>query len=219
MENQPKLNTSKEIIAYLVTQFPNCFIADGEVKPLKIGIFQDLAVRLENDERISKAKLRSALRTYTMSWRYLYSIKEGVQRVDLDGNPCEALTAEHVEHAQQQLKEAKEKVKAQRMAENKTANKKPYTAQKAKPSTKAKSSVNKPSGKVSEVAKQKDKVPSAPRQYQLADLSVLKAGDEVNVSISSKPMKAILLAIEKDNVRIKIPSGMELTVKAEHIVV
>lgn len=114
MENTEKLKNSKEIVAYLVEKFPACFIAEGEAKPLKIGIFQDLAARLADDERVSKTMLRSALRQYTSSWRYLHGIKPGVFRVDLDGTPGEALTEEHVQHAKQALKESKDKVFASR---------------------------------------------------------------------------------------------------------
>ncbi len=37
MENQPKLNSSKEVIAFLAERFPHCFSAEGEARPLKIG--------------------------------------------------------------------------------------------------------------------------------------------------------------------------------------
>lgn len=40
MENQPKLNSSKEVIAFLAERFPHCFSAEGEARPLKIGIFR-----------------------------------------------------------------------------------------------------------------------------------------------------------------------------------
>ena len=36
--------------------------------------------------------------------------KAGQARVDLDGNPGELLTEEHIEHAKQALKESKERV-------------------------------------------------------------------------------------------------------------
>ena len=68
MENNEKINNSKELIAYLSELFPTCFIATGEARPLKIGIFQDLAARLAGDPRESKTVLRSALRQYTSSW-------------------------------------------------------------------------------------------------------------------------------------------------------
>lgn len=88
MENQPKLNSSKEVIAFLAERFPRCFSAEGEARPLKIGIFQDLVERVGGEMNLSKTQLRSALRLYTSSWRYLYGVKPGATRVDLDGNPC-----------------------------------------------------------------------------------------------------------------------------------
>ncbi|MCE1736563.1 RNA chaperone ProQ, partial [Enterobacter hormaechei] len=114
MENQPKLNSSKEVIAFLAERFPLCFVAEGEARPLKIGIFQDIVERIQEEECLSKTQLRSALRLYTSSWRYLYGVKEGAQRVDLDGNMCGELEVEHIEHARQQLAEAKARVQAQR---------------------------------------------------------------------------------------------------------
>lgn len=82
MENQPKLNSSKEVIAFLAERFPHCFSAEGEARPLKIGIFQDLVERVGGEMNLSKTQLRSALRLYTSSWRYLYGVKPGATRVD-----------------------------------------------------------------------------------------------------------------------------------------
>lgn len=110
MENSEKLKNSKEVIAYLAERFPECFISNGEAKPLKIGIFQDLAERMAEDPKVSKTLLRTALRQYTSSWRYLHGLKAGMSRVDLDGNPCGELTQEHIDHARQALKDSKEKV-------------------------------------------------------------------------------------------------------------
>ncbi len=62
MENQPKLNSTKEVIAFLAERFPQCFSAEGEARPLKIGIFQDLVDRVQGEMNLSKTQLRSALR-------------------------------------------------------------------------------------------------------------------------------------------------------------
>ena len=113
MENQPKLNSSKEVIARLAERFPHCFSAEGEARPLKIGIFQDLVERVQGEMNLSKTQLRSALRLYTC-WRYLYGVKAGATRVDLDGNACGELEEQHVEHARKQLEEAKARVQQQR---------------------------------------------------------------------------------------------------------
>ncbi len=120
MDNPQKFSNSKEVIGFLVEQFPACFSNKGDAKPLKIGIFQDLAERLENEERVSKTLLRSSLRHYTNSWRYLHGIKKGTQRIDLDGNGVAAIEDEHVEHAKKQLEESKAKV-AEKRKEQKAA--------------------------------------------------------------------------------------------------
>lgn len=81
---------------------------------MKVGIFQDLVEHLKDETQLSKTQLRSALRLYTSSWRYLYGVKEGAKRVDLNGNDCGELEAEHIAHARTQLAEAKARVQAQR---------------------------------------------------------------------------------------------------------
>ncbi len=132
MESTDKLTDTNAILAYLYETFPLCFIAEGETKPLKIGLFQDLAERLADDSKVSKTQLRVALRRYTSSWRYLKGVKAGAKRIDLDGNDCGELEQEHIDHAQATLKESQEKAKAKRQAQApKTAAKKP--AKKAPP--------------------------------------------------------------------------------------
>lgn len=179
MENQYQLSNSKEIIAYLVQQFPNCFTLEGEAKPLKIGIFQDISTRLENNEVISKTKLRVALRAYTMSWRYLYSIKEGSHRVDLDGNPVEVISKDQMDYAQQQLKESKEKAKERFKERNKEKYKK--------------------------------------TRQPLKKAKILKIDDFVKVKLGNKLLKVQIINIEKEHIKVKVGSGMELMVKPEHI--
>lgn len=106
----------KEVIAYLCEKFPNCFIAEGEAKPLKIGLFQELAAALEGDEKVSKTSLRQALRNYTMSWRYLHACRDGAVRVGLNGEEAGVVDTQQAEHAAQTLAEAKAAY-AQRRAE------------------------------------------------------------------------------------------------------
>ena len=116
-EQNVKAATVKDVLAYLATQFPACFSLTGEAKPLKIGIFQDLAERLQNDATVSKTQLRQALRIYTSSWRYLEATKEGVTRVDLDGVAGEPIDASQAEHASKLLDESKAKAAEKRKAE------------------------------------------------------------------------------------------------------
>ncbi len=180
MENNEKINNSKELIAYLSELFPACFIATGEARPLKIGIFQDLATRLADDQRVSKTVLRSALRQYTSSWRYLHGLRAGMIRVDLDGNPAGELTEEHVTHAKAALKESKDKVFSSRR----------------KPGT------NKP---------QKQKKP-------LVDLTTLKTGQQIQVMMGKSPITGNIKEITRDDVQVELATGMQVRVKAEHLV-
>jgi ProP effector len=109
METEIKRTSTKDIIAYLTEKFPQCFSIKGPVKPLKIGIFQDLAERLKDDETVSKTRLRQALRHYTSSWRYLKVIKVGAFRIDIDGQNVSEIDDEQAKYASKALKESQDK--------------------------------------------------------------------------------------------------------------
>lgn len=211
MENTEKLKNSKEIVAYLVEKFPACFIAEGEAKPLKIGIFQDLAARLADDDRVSKTMLRSALRQYTSSWRYLHGLKAGQARVDLDGNPGELLTEEHIEHAKQALKESKERVFASRRTNTKEKEDKPKQPRRPAP-RKAD-------------APRADKPKAAPKAAPVADAPLVKVDaatltveQAVRVVLGKSPVPATIKEVTKDDVQVQLQTGMMLRVKFEHLV-
>ncbi|MGY3892747.1 RNA chaperone ProQ [Aeromonas enterica] len=209
MENTEKLKNSKEIVAYLVEKFPACFIAEGEAKPLKIGIFQDLAERLADDARVSKTMLRSALRQYTSSWRYLHGLKAGQARVDLDGNPGELLTEEHIEHAKQALKESKERVFASRRTNTKE--------EKAK-------QPRRPAPRKADAAARSDKPKAAPKAPVVdaplvkVDAANLKVDQGVRVVLGKSPVPATIKEVTKDDVQVQLQTGMMLRVKFEHLV-
>lgn len=204
MSEPEKLTKSKDVIAYLAEQFPNCFSIKGDAKPLKIGIFEDLAKRLEDDDKVSKTRLRTALRHYTNSWRYLYSVKAGTQRVNLDGEQVEAVTEEHQQHAQETLKESKAKVAEKNKATSKAASKKAPVKDKPASSTK-------PSPKTT-------KKPTKP-QVKLADveLNKLSVGQQVQVKAGNTPMSATVLELDKDDVQVQLQNGLIMKVKAEKI--
>ncbi|MFP1765925.1 RNA chaperone ProQ [Lonsdalea quercina] len=238
MENQPKLNSSKEVIAYLAEHFPLCFSIEGEARPLKIGIFQDLAARVPESDNISKTQLRSALRLYTSSWRYLYGIKLGAQRVDLDGNPCGELEEQHVEHARKQLEEAKARVQARRVEQQ--AKKRAEGGDAAEPARRRPSAgKNSPRRDNGASTTRKPRQPSSrtaptsssdrPRQSRAAredqqaprqavtDISSLHIGQEIKVRAGKSAMDATVLEVAKDGVRVQLASGMAMIVRAEHL--
>lgn len=204
MENTEKLKNSKEIIAYIAECFPKCFTVEGEAKPLKIGIFQDLAERLKDDEKVSKTQLRAALRQYTSSWRYLHGVKPGAVRVDLDGNDCGVLEEEHVEHAKATLAESKAKV-AERRKEQ---------AQKAREEGKAKPKAKKPQGARKP---QKTTKVNKPVETRALNADEMIIGKQVNVNMGKGNMAATIVEINKEDVRVQLVNGLQMVVKAEHL--
>ncbi|WP_063656709.1 RNA chaperone ProQ [Candidatus Arsenophonus triatominarum] len=238
MENQPKLNSSKEIIAFLAKRFPQCFIAEGKARPLKIGIFQDIVARLTEEDGISKTQLRSALRMYTSSWRYLYGVKEGAKRVDLDGNDCGDLKSEHVEYARQQLMDAKARIQAQRTEQKvrkrefqqkvqKVDNEKILSATSSKKSVSSRSTT-----KIKEINKRhkhhscsknqakkthNSKMANLAKLQSVTDISTLKVGQVLKVMVGQSIVDASVLEIAKDGVRVQLPTGLAMIVRAEHL--
>jgi ProP effector len=217
MDNPQKFSNSKEVIGFLVEQFPACFSNKGDAKPLKIGIFQDLAERLENEARVSKTLLRSSLRHYTNSWRYLHSIKKGVQRINLDGEDVAAIEDEHVEHAKKQLDESKAKVAEKRKqlkasaadvksADVKSADVKSTYKKKEAPKFK-------PTSKVVKKEQIKEKQPIAERLEQ----EHIVTGTAVTVKIGKSPMPATITDVSKDGIQVQLDTGMVVKVQLENL--
>jgi ProP effector len=207
MDNPQKFSNSKEVIGFLVEQFPACFSNKGDTKPLKIGIFQDLAERLENEERVSKTLLRSSLRHYTNSWRYLHSIKKGAQRIDLDGKDVAAIEDEHVEHAKKQLDESKAKV-AEKRKELKVSGTEVKTNYKKKDAPKFK-----PTSKVVINEQTKVKQPPAEKLEQ----QHIVPGTAVTVKVGKSPMPATITDVSKDGIQVQLDTGMVVKVQLENL--
>ncbi|WP_394205822.1 RNA chaperone ProQ [Shewanella waksmanii] len=206
MESTEKLTDTNAILAYLYETFPLCFIAEGETKPLKIGLFQDLAERLADDSKVSKTQLRIALRRYTSSWRYLKGVKAGAQRIDLDGNPCGELEQEHIDHAQATLKESQDRAKAKRA--EKAAKSEGQAPKAAKKPVKKNPPKRKPAA---------PKAQAKPVNLTPAVLNELKPNQRVNVKLGKAPVKGVILDIKKDDVQVQLDSGLTVKVRVEHI--
>jgi len=207
MENIEKFTNNKQIINFLTEQFPLCFTAGiNPAKPLKIGIFQDLAARLEDDGRVSKTQIRGALRQYTLSWRYLHCIKESVKRVDLDGNEGESVSAGHAEHALKTLKESKDKVFA-----------KQKKTQKESAPKRAPKQVNVPKRAEKKIIEKKPAVDLS--NFKEAIHSELKIKQPVKVLLGQAPVSAVVVEILKNDVQVQLASGMTVKVKAKHLIV
>ena len=187
--NSQKLTNTKDIIAYLAEKFPLCFILEGEAKPLKIGLFQDLAEALQDDERVSKTQLRQALRQYTSNWRYLHGCREGAVRVDLQGNPAGVLDAEHVAHEAR----VAEKRKAEAAAKKAQQKQRPR-----KPANKNAKHFNKPS-------------------LSAVDFSQISVGSVVKVKAGDHAKKATVVEVLKDSARVELENGLVMSVAADRL--
>lgn len=220
-EESVKLKTNKQVVLYLIEQFPKCFIAQGEAKPLKIGIFQELSERLKDDPKVSKTLLRGALRQYTASWRYLHGLKPGAKRIDLDGNPCAELEQEHIDHAVQTLKESKQKAFAKRKNQEAGPQHQKQTNSSSDKAAKSRRKDFKVSSKPRVKPKNKQKHSEQPKVKQNLKpitLSDVKEGGEVHVIVGNSPVAGTVAKIEKDGVQVQLNSGMTIKVKPEHLV-
>lgn len=81
-------------------RYPEAFFK-GHTKPLKVGIHQDLAER----EPWSGKLIRRALANYVNLPRYVKSMREGAERVDLDGQPSGKVDKEAAQHANERRKD------------------------------------------------------------------------------------------------------------------
>ena len=212
MESPQKFTNSKEVIAFLAETLPKCFSVEGEARPLKIGIFQDLAERLNDEERVSKTLLRSTLRHYTNSWRYLYSIKEGAHRVDLDGAEGDAIEKEHAEHAQKQLEESKAKAAEKRKAKQAQQPKNKERRQFSRP--KGEKSVSSGHADNKQGTKPKINRPNKTPPAKLTDED-LQQGTKVTVKLGKTPMPAVITEVAKDGIHVQLDTGMVVKVNAD----
>lgn len=217
-EQNVKTTNVKDVLAYLTEKFPACFSLTGEAKPLKIGIFQDLAERLQDDDSVSKTQLRQALRVYTSSWRYLEATKEGVARIDVDGVEGDVIDASQAEHAAKTLDESKakaaEKRKA-RIAEARAKQPKPATdkppykkSQNKKPATASKSA---------KVEQKPVKAQQAPVALQSLAAADIVAGAKVLIKLGQSPMPATVVEVAKDEVTVQLGSGMVIKTRQDSL--
>ncbi len=96
------------IIDWLIEHFPGAFFKQSkQVKPLQIGIFDEIIIfyeRLESPD-FSKKALREALSYYSCSPAYLNCQKLDAARVDLYGNEVDVVTAEQAKYAFQRYQQ------------------------------------------------------------------------------------------------------------------
>ena len=97
-----------QTIEWLSEHFPAAFFKkSNQVKPFKLGIFDDIIdfyERLESPP-FSKKALREALNYYSASPAYLNCQKTNAARVDLYGNEVDVVTADQAKYAYQRFQQ------------------------------------------------------------------------------------------------------------------
>jgi ProP effector len=89
---------TKAVITVLAAKFPKCFaVPDTRRRPLKVGIDADLLAALGGT--IRRTELIRALAMYCSSEGYLEGVLTGAWRVDLEGKPAGAVSADDEKHA------------------------------------------------------------------------------------------------------------------------
>jgi len=217
---ETKRISSKEIIAYLVEKFPKCFSIEGAAKPLKIGIFQELATELAEDEKVSKTRLRQALRHYTSSWRYLKSIKSGSFRIDLAGENAEAIDDAQAEYALKTLKESQEKFGNKKPTDKngqkqyKGTNKGSENASREKPSA----DTEKRKAKFKSVKSTKPTaIKKEVKPLKAVESSTIKVSQKVRVKLGNAPMNATITEISGKDISVQLDSGMVVKTQIQNI--
>lgn len=209
METTNKLKDINEVLEFLYQEFPQCFKQKDGIKPLKVGIFKDIAERIEGSEKVSKTQVRQALRKYTSNWRYLEAVTKSEFRIDLDGNQGEKVEQEHIDHAQKALEESRAKMakrkKQQRPrqdSDSKFFKKKPAHASKnnAQANKPAKAAPAKRSGKV-------EPLPA----------SEVKVNNKVKVKLGQALVNAVITEVNKDEVHVELVTGMQVKTKADSL--
>jgi ProP effector len=79
-------------------RYPGTFFK-GHTRPLKVGIHHELAAREPWPEKL----VRRALAGYVNLPRYLKAVREGAERIDLDGAPAGSVDVQAAEHARRKL--------------------------------------------------------------------------------------------------------------------
>jgi len=217
---ETKRISSKEIIAYLSEKFPKCFSIEGSAKPLKIGIFQELATELAEDEKVSKTRLRQALRHYTSSWRYLKSIKSGAFRIDLTGEDAEAIDDAQAEYALKTLKESQEKFGNKKPTDKNT--KKPYKgtnkgSDKASSEDSAADSEKRKAKFKSVKSTKKVAVKKEIKPLKAVESSTIKVNQKVRVKLGNAPMNATITEISGKDISVQLDSGMVIKTQIQNI--
>lgn len=98
-------------LQWLMHTFPQAFDNKERIRPLKLGIMEDILTHAEKaaEAGVSKSKLREAVVIFTRRIDYLACLKAQEMRIDLTGAPVSQVSAEEAEKAGLKIKKRIEK--------------------------------------------------------------------------------------------------------------
>jgi ProP effector len=213
MEPTNKLKDINEVLNYLYAEFPDCFKQKEGIKPLKVGIFKDIADRIEGDERISKTQVRQALRKYTSNWRYLEAVSKHEFRIGLDGSNAEKVEQEHIDHAKNALEQSKAKLaKKRKSAPRNSSEKKPFQKKSASvgKSTAGDTKINATKASKSKPVRRNGKIEPLPAAN-------IKTNQEVKVKLGQALVKGTITEVNKDEIHVVLVTGMQVKTKSDSL--
>lgn len=117
-ENTPTAQEKSIDTRSLLKDLQTRYAVFRDFSPLAIGIDKQLFAALPE---LSHKALRLAMRSHTMTTRYLKEMEKGTQRLNLDGSPAGEVTDENRQHASELLKERFKKQIEQRKAAEQAA--------------------------------------------------------------------------------------------------
>lgn len=100
-----------DALLWLAVNFPEAFDNTLRIRPLKMGIMDDILLYADraSESGISKSKLREAVVLFTRRLDYLACLKLKEMRIDLQGNKVAEVSEEEAEHAAAKIKKRVEK--------------------------------------------------------------------------------------------------------------
>lgn len=117
-------------VELLKAYYPLCFGEPKDVKPLKIGIKQDLVKNLGSRDDIvlnDKACMVNSLAYYVNSVAYHKCVTAGAMRIDLDGNSASPVTLEEANYSAECRKTKLQKKQSSHPSSNTNKAKTPET--------------------------------------------------------------------------------------------
>ncbi len=101
----------RQVLTWLSKTFPKAFDVDGAIRPLKVGILQDILDYAEQNGGLpfAKTKLRKAMVVFTRRMEYLTCVKMRDSRIDLNGEETAPVSEEAAKIAVDSIKKNIEK--------------------------------------------------------------------------------------------------------------